>query len=210
MSLSKEERIKLINDIKDSDIKYGLIGNRDFSCSDSVLKQVHFALYDEIPSDKEIEKLPNYIIQDYIKRFQYENKFDKALKFTTMNNVYDNPSCDKYYDIMRIYLKAGNIELALKLSEETDAYECYWELAAYYQRNGDFKKSCKYFKKCKAIRPLETLNNICDKKILDEINEDIETGYDKYMKYRKVENELEKMISTKHLRFIILEYIVMY
>jgi tetratricopeptide (TPR) repeat protein len=203
MNFSKEERAKLIEDIKDFDRKLSIIVNRNFDCSDSILKQVHSALYDKIPSDEEIERLPDYMIRDYVKRFEYEKNFDRMLKTSSIEDIYND--CEVYTWIMRAYLKMGKIDLALKLLEETDCFNCYWEIAMYFYLD-DKQKSKEYFKKCKMLYP--SIRDRIPRDILNGINyEDDESEYDKYMKYRKVENILEDVIFSKHLRFIVLKYI---
>lgn len=191
-------REKLISDIKIFDVKINHDSNfRDFNCSDEDLQTVHDIIHKPINlSYDEIIKLPIFCIFEYARKFLFMKDYENALKLSYYLN------CKMY--IMRCYIDTNDINSILLELEKSNHVYCYYAASVYYHKRNNEINAKKYYKyllrypHMKEKIPLDIMSELK--------NEDNETDHDKFIRYRKLEDELEMVIFNKHLRRIILSY----
>lgn len=192
-------RQTLIEDIKDFDKKLGYNNSnfRDFNCSDETLQIVHDIIQKPINlTYDEIIKLSDFAIYEYMRKFIFMNDYKNVLKLADYLNYITGK--------LRCYLETNDLNSILNLLEKSEHASCYHALGIYYYRKKDKINAKKYYQH---LLQFHDLREQIPSDIISQLkNEDSETEYEKFVKFRKLEDKLETVISNKYLRRIVLNY----
>lgn len=199
--IDEMERNKLIDEMNKYVTRHNIELYYDDSISlEAIKKYHHILLVDKLYTESYTSDHKEYL--HYGIKAEINKKYGIAFKFYNL--------ASSFIGMSRIYTKLGKCQEMLNILKNNESIDASVALAQYYNKY-EKDKVINAFKNVVNYRGNYFSNKIIKKCIPKNIALDIlcnlDSNYDIYTKYRKIENYLNKIISIDHLRFIVLSYI---